>query len=57
MLLVPAAPLALWICGVGPLTRFSGVRAIVVQAACVAVPLVIIAAMLQASTSGSADGW
>jgi hypothetical protein len=57
MLLVPVAPLALWICCVGPLARLTGVRAVVVQAACVIVPLLIIAALLLANTSDAADGW
>jgi hypothetical protein len=57
LLLVPIAPLALWICSVGPLARISGPRAVAVQAACVIVPLVTIAALLLANTSDTADGW
>jgi hypothetical protein len=57
MLLLPLVPLALWICSVGPCARLTGVREIAVQAACVVVPLGIIAALLLAKTSGNADGW
>jgi hypothetical protein len=57
LVLVPIAPLALWICSVGPLARTSGARAVAIQAACVIVPLVTIAALLLANTSGAADGW
>jgi hypothetical protein len=57
MLLLPLAPLALWICSVGPFARLTGVRAIAVQAASVVVPLGIIAAMLLAKSNGAADDW
>ena len=57
MLLVPFAPVVLWICCFGPLARLSGARAVVVQAACVIVPLVIIAALLRANTNGAEGGW
>jgi hypothetical protein len=57
MLLVPIAPLALWFCSVGPLARLTGVRATLVQAALVIVPLVIIAALMRATAGTSADAW
>jgi hypothetical protein len=58
MLLLPFAPLALWICTIGPLARLTGLRAVTLQAACVIVPLVLIAALLQAKANGgAADGW
>lgn len=57
LVLVPIAPLALWICSVGPLGRMSGARAVAVQAACVIVPLVTIAALLLANTSAADNGW
>jgi hypothetical protein len=41
ILLAPAAPLALWICARGPLTRFEGVRGAAVQIAAVLIPLTI----------------
>jgi len=56
LLLAPAAPLALWICLWGPLTRVKGARAIALQGACVAVPLVALAAWLLAGTN-DADAW
>ena len=56
LLLVPAAPLALWFCSVGPLARLTGVRATLVQAAFVIVPLIIIAALVRA-TAGGATLW
>jgi hypothetical protein len=52
---VPFAPLALWLCTVGPIRRFTGVRAIIAQAVCVMVPLVIIAAILLLRSAG--DDW
>jgi hypothetical protein len=57
MLLVPVAPLTLWICRVGPLSRLTGVRAVAVQAACVIVPLAIMAVLLRGDTNGAADAW
>ncbi len=57
MLLVPIAPLALWCCSVGPLARLTGIRATVVQAAFVIVPLVIIAALVRATASAATDAW
>jgi hypothetical protein len=58
MLLLPLAPLALWICTIGPLARLTGLRAVTLQAACVIVPLVLVAALLQAKANGgAADGW
>jgi hypothetical protein len=57
MLLVPLVPLALWICSVGPLSRLTGVRATLVQAALVIVPLVIIVVLMRATAGTSADAW
>lgn len=52
---VPFAPLALWLCSVGPLSRLTGLRAVMVQAICVLVPLIVIAAILLARSGG--DEW
>lgn len=38
----PAAPIALWLCARGPLARFVGPSSVLIQGACVAVPLVLI---------------
>jgi hypothetical protein len=57
LVLMPSAPLALWFCSVGPLARLTGVRAFVVQAAFVIVPLVIIAALMRATTGAATDAW
>lgn len=46
LLAVPAVPLALWICAVGPLSRLAGWRAIVAQAVCVLLPLSLIAVFM-----------
>jgi hypothetical protein len=56
-LLIPFVPLTLWICSVGPLSRLTGVRAFAVQAVCVIVPLIAIAALVGAGTDTAADGW
>jgi hypothetical protein len=57
LVLVPFAPLALWFCSVGPLARLTGMRATVVQAAFVIVPLVIIAALVRATAGAATDSW
>jgi hypothetical protein len=54
---VPLAPLALWICILTPLNRVRGIAGLVVQAACVLVPLLIVAAVLLTGSSGGADDW
>jgi hypothetical protein len=54
---LPAAPLALWICALGPLSRLTGLRAIVVQAVCVLVPLVIVVGVVISQSGGAADEW
>jgi hypothetical protein len=54
---LPAAPLALWICALGPLSRLTGLRAIVVQAVCVLVPLVIVVGVVLSQSGGAADEW
>jgi hypothetical protein len=57
LIAAPAAPLALWICLSRPAARHSGIAALAVQAACVLVPLLIVAAVLLAGSSGGADDW
>jgi hypothetical protein len=57
LLLAPIAPLGLWFCSMGPLARLTGNRAIAVQALCVLVPLIIIAALVRATTAAAADTW
>ncbi len=41
LLLAPAAPLALWICMWGPLSRLTGAKAILIQSVIVIIPLAI----------------
>jgi hypothetical protein len=57
VLLLPAAPLALWCCAIGPLSRLSGIRAVSAQAAALAVPLVIVWALLQTGSDAASDVW
>jgi hypothetical protein len=45
LLFIPAAPLALWLCAAGPLTRLQGPAAIAAQLLVVLVPLAIAAAL------------
>ena len=52
LLAVPFAPLALWICCFGPLSRLTGARALVAQALCVMTPLVIVAVLLLMRSAG-----
>ena len=42
MLLIPLAPLGLWLCASGPLRRLEGARAIVGQALCVLIPIAML---------------
>lgn len=55
LLLVPFAPLALWLCTRGPLARLTGIRALLAQAACVLAPLVVAAVLLLLRSAG--DEW
>lgn len=54
LLLVPAAPLALWCCVYGPLSRLRGFAAVGIQTALVILVLVIVAALL-ARERGESD--
>jgi hypothetical protein len=45
-MIAPAAPLALWLFAAGPLSRLKGWPALAAQAAAVAVPLVIVVAIV-----------
>jgi hypothetical protein len=51
--LIPAAPLALWVCAVGPLARWQGMRRLAVQAGVVLVPLAV--ALVLAFTVGEPE--
>jgi hypothetical protein len=51
--LIPAAPLALWVCAVGPLARWQGKRRLAVQAGVVLVPLAV--ALILAFTVGEPE--
>jgi hypothetical protein len=44
IMLAPLAPLALWLCAYGPLSRLTGLKAAAVQIAVVLLPLAILAA-------------
>jgi hypothetical protein len=55
MLLLPLAPLMLWLCARGPLARLSGARAIAVHALLVLAPLLIVAVYLL--TNSASDEW
>jgi hypothetical protein len=52
ILFLPLAPLAVWICARGRFQQFAGTRGAALQFVCVLVPLLIIAAILFAGTSG-----
>jgi hypothetical protein len=55
LLVVPSAPLMLWLAAVGPLTRISGGRAIMLQAVCVLVPIAVAAAVILSRPVASGD--
>ena len=57
MLLLPLAPLALWMCTLEPLARLAGVRAVAFQAICVLTPLLIVAALLFARGGAVGVDW
>ena len=46
ILCVPLVPLALWLATCGPLAHLTGVRALAAQAACIVLPLAVIAAVV-----------
>ena len=52
LLLVPTAPLALWCCLSGPLSRPRGASAIAIQSALVLVVLIVAGALLAMMHSG-----
>ena len=41
ILVIPAAPLALWACVIGPLAKTSGWRAVAIQATMVLTPIIV----------------
>ena len=53
VLLLPAAPLALWLCALGPLARLSGFRAIAVEAVCLGIPIAAAWALLQTGSDAA----
>jgi hypothetical protein len=57
VLLLPAAPLALWLCAMGPLARLNGFRAIAAQAVCLGIPIAAAWALLQTASDAAADAW
>jgi hypothetical protein len=57
LIAAPAAPLALWLCVSRPVARLRGAAGLAVQAACVLIPLLIVAVLLLAGSSGGADNW
>jgi hypothetical protein len=56
LLIMPIAPLALWISVVGPWAQTSGLRALILQSICVLTPIVIVAAILISRSAGG-DEW
>jgi hypothetical protein len=54
LLLVPAAPLGLWSCAVGPLARLEGWKSAAAQMVVVLVPIVVAVALV---TGGESDGY
>jgi hypothetical protein len=55
LLVVPIAPLALWLCMIGPLSTWKGRAALFVQAVCVLAPILTAAALLFSRSAG--DDW
>jgi hypothetical protein len=55
LLVVPFAPLALWLCSCGRLARLSGARGFLLQAACVLTPIIVVAVLLFQRSAG--DEW
>jgi hypothetical protein len=55
LLIVPFAPLALWLCLKGPLARLKGRAAFLVQAVCVLTPIIAAVAWLYSRSAG--DEW
>lgn len=56
LLFIPAAPLALWLCAAGPLSRLQGRPSIAAQVAVVAVPL-LVAVIIACLSPPAADSW
>lgn len=57
MLLIPFAPLGLWLCAGGPLRRLEGARAIACQALCVFLPAATVVAIVLIRGSGGSSDW
>ena len=58
LLVVPIAPLALWLCTVGRWAQPQGIRSFIIQGICVLTPIVIVAALLiSRSAGGGAEDW
>ena len=57
LLAMPAAPLALWTCAIGPASRLTGRAAIAVQTATVLVPLLAAGAIACLSGLPTTDAW
>jgi hypothetical protein len=56
LLIVPVAPLALWICTVGTWAPARGLRAFVLQGLCVLAPIIVVAVLLIGQSAGT-DDW
>jgi hypothetical protein len=56
LLVVPLAPVALWICALASWAHTSRARAAVIQAICVLTPIIIVAAVLISRSAGG-DDW
>jgi hypothetical protein len=55
LLIVPIAPLMLWICAVGRGAQVQGVRPLIIQGICVLTPIIIVAALLVSRSAGGED--
>jgi hypothetical protein len=56
LLVIPIAPLALWICAISPWAKTRGPWAFIIQGICVLAPIVIVAAILIGRSAGG-DEW
>jgi hypothetical protein len=56
LLIVPIAPLGLWICAVGPWAQMRGLPALILHGICVLTPILIVAAILISRSAGG-DEW
>jgi hypothetical protein len=56
LLIVPIAPITLWICTVGRWAQVHGIRAFILQAVCVLTPIIVLAATLISRSAGG-DKW